>query len=103
MHLHLEDGIKFIGKYEDYFDVIITDSSDPKGPAIVLYQNAYYQSLARALRAGGIICSQAESFWFDLDFIASLLKIARNHFASVAYAYSLVSSYPSGQIGYLIA
>lgn len=103
MYLHVQDGIEFIAKYQDYFDVIITDSSDPKGPAEVLFQNDYYASLAKALRKGGVVCSQAESFWFDLDLIKNLVQVARNNFCSVAYAYTLVPSYPSGQIGFLIA
>jgi spermidine synthase len=103
MHLHVQDGIKFIEQYTDHFDVIITDSSDPKGPAEVLFRDEYYASLARALRSGGIVCSQAESFWFDLPLIGDLLNVARNHFKTVGYAYTLVPSYPSGQIGFLIA
>ena len=69
----------------------------------MLFQNDYYRQLSECLRSGGIICSQAESFWFDLDVIKNLLKIARNHFKTVNYCYTLVPSYPSGQIGFLIA
>jgi len=103
LKLHVDDGIEYVNQHKDYFDIIITDSSDPKGPAEVLFQNDYYQKLSECLRAGGIICSQAESFWFDLQIIKNLFKIARNHFKTVSYAYTLVPSYPSGQIGFLIA
>lgn len=103
MRLHVQDGIRFVEQYRDYFDVIITDSSDPKGPAEVLFRTEYYASLARALRSGGLVCSQAESFWFDLKLIGDLLDVARQHFTTVRYAYTLVPSYPSGQIGFLIA
>ena len=63
---------------------------DPKGPAEVLFQEQYYKQLSECLRSGGIICSQAESFWFDLEIIKNLFKIARNHFKTVNYAYTLV-------------
>lgn len=69
----------------------------------MLFQNEYYRQLSECLRTGGIICSQAESFWFDLDVINNLLNIARNHFRTVSYCYTLVPSYPSGQIGFLVA
>ena len=29
--VHIDDGIKFMEKYSEKFDVIITDSSDPIG------------------------------------------------------------------------
>ena len=29
--VHIEDGVKFTAKHHSYFDVIITDSSDPIG------------------------------------------------------------------------
>lgn len=35
--------------------------------------------------------------------IKNLLKVARSHFKTVSYCYTLVPSYPSGQIGFLIA
>jgi spermidine synthase len=37
------------------FDVIITDSSDPVGPANSLFQKPYFQLLKESLREGGTI------------------------------------------------
>lgn len=100
--LIIDDGIEYVKNHKEYFDVIITDSSDPKGPAEVLFQNDYYRQLSECLRSGGIICSQAETFWYDMEVIKNLFTIAKNHFKTVSYAYTLVPSYPSGQIGFLI-
>ncbi len=30
---------------QDYFDIIITDSSDPVGPASVLFEKPFYQKV----------------------------------------------------------
>jgi spermidine synthase len=38
--------------------VIITDSSDPEGPAEALFQKPYFQLLHDALREGGVISTQ---------------------------------------------
>ena len=103
LKLFFADGYKYVLEHPNSFDVIITDSSDPIGPATTLYQKEYYQALYDCLRPGGIICCQAESFWFDLKFIRSLLDITRPIFGTVTYASTLVASYPSGQIGFLIA
>ena len=37
--VHIGDGFKFLEEYKNQFDVIITDSSDPEGPAESLFQN----------------------------------------------------------------
>ncbi|KAH9394444.1 PREDICTED: spermidine synthase-like [Rhagoletis zephyria] len=102
LKLLFADGYQYVIDHKAEFDVIITDSSDPKGPAVTLYQKEYYRALYEALRPGGIICCQAESYWFDLPFIKELFTKVKPIFPSVAYASTAVASYPSGQIGFLI-
>lgn len=58
MQVLYEDGAKFLEGCAERFDVIITDSSDPIGPAETLYGSDYYKALKGALRPGGIICQQ---------------------------------------------
>ncbi|KXH64219.1 spermidine synthase [Colletotrichum salicis] len=55
---HVGDGFKFLEEYKNTFDVIITDSSDPEGPAESLFQKPYFQLLHDALREGGVITTQ---------------------------------------------
>lgn len=47
--VHIGDGFKFLEEYKNQFDVIITDSSDPEGPAESLFQKPYFQLLKDAL------------------------------------------------------
>ena len=56
--VHVGDGFKFLDDYKNAFDVIITDSSDPEGPAESLFQKPYFQLLHDALREGGVITTQ---------------------------------------------
>jgi len=100
--LHVGDGAEFVQQHESQFDVIITDSSDPKGPAVCLFRKPYYESLKRALRPGGIISSQGECFWFDLELVKGMVKMCKSLFPVVDYGSSYVASYPGGQIGYLL-
>jgi spermidine synthase len=103
LKLVVGDGYKYLSELEDEsFDVIITDSSDPKGPAECLFKQPYYELLYKKLTKDGIICCQAESIWFDLDFIEELLEMNRKIFKKVAYASTMTCTYPSGQIGFLI-
>lgn len=103
LELIIGDGYKYLQELPDEsFDVIITDSSDPKGPAECLFQRPYYELFERKLTKDGIVCCQAESFWFDLEFISNSLDINRKIFKRVAYASTMTCTYPGGQIGFLV-
>lgn len=56
--VHIGDGFQFLNDYKNAFDVIITDSSDPEGPAESLFQKPYFQLMHDALREGGVITTQ---------------------------------------------
>lgn len=103
--VHICDGIKFVQEAaEGSYDVIIVDSSDPVGPAEVLFQQPFFEALHKAVRVGGIICTQAESLWLHMDVITSLAGMCKQVFAdgSVCYAYTTIPTYPSGQIGMMM-
>lgn len=55
---HIGDGFQFLRDRQNEFDVIITDSSDPEGPAESLFQKPYFQLLHDALRPGGVVTTQ---------------------------------------------
>lgn len=88
---------------QDSFDVIITDSSDPIGPASVLFETPFYNAMYRSLRDGGIVCTQGECMWLHVDLIKPLVNSISRTFTSVEYAYTTIPTYPSGQIGFIVA
>eukprot|EP01105_Mastigella_eilhardi_P026978 TRINITY_DN8044_c0_g1_i1.p1 TRINITY_DN8044_c0_g1~~TRINITY_DN8044_c0_g1_i1.p1 ORF type:complete len:305 (-),score=88.43 TRINITY_DN8044_c0_g1_i1:64-936(-) len=99
-----DDGAKYVAEHPGAYDIVVTDSSDPVGPAEVLYQKAYYKNLKLALRPGGIVCSQAESMWLHQDIIEALFAMCKDPevgFPVVQYAYTSIPTYPSGTIGFL--
>ncbi|KAL8601375.1 hypothetical protein ACOMHN_042379 [Nucella lapillus] len=102
LRLHIKDGCQFMEQHHASFDVIITDSSDPIGPACTLFEQRYYQLMKEALTPGGIICSQGECLWLHLDLIGSMQEFCRSLFPSVSYAHTAIPTYPSGQIGFLL-
>jgi len=101
--VHIRDGAKFMAENEEGFDVIITDSSDPVGPAAVLFETPFYRAMHACLREGGIICTQGECVWLHANLIAPLIKSISNIYDTVEYAYVTIPSYPSGQIGCILA
>lgn len=100
--LHVGDGFEFLKNHQETFDVIITDSSDPIGPAVHLFEENYFSLMKKALKPGGIVCSQAGTIWNDLELVTSTLRYCRNQFPVAAYAYASVPTYPSGQIGFVL-
>lgn len=65
--VHVGDGFKFLDDYKNEFDVIITDSSDPEGPAQALFEKSYFALLNAALREGGVISTQGCMFPIFLE------------------------------------
>ncbi|PUU78084.1 Spermidine/spermine synthase [Tuber borchii] len=96
------DGFKFLEDRKNEFDVIITDSSDPEGPAESLFQKPYFELLFAALKEGGVITTQAENQWLHLQLITDLKKSCREVFPIAEYAYTTIPTYPSGQIGFMV-
>ncbi|EAU83678.1 spermidine synthase [Coprinopsis cinerea okayama7 len=101
--VHIGDGFKFLAEHEGTYDVIITDSSDPVGPAEALFEKPYFQLLHDALTPGGHISTQGECMWLHLQLIKDMLKFTKEIFTNVEYAYTMIPTYPSGQIGHILA
>ncbi|KAL4246140.1 spermidine/spermine synthase family protein [Abortiporus biennis] len=100
--VHIGDGFKFLAENTSTYDAIITDSSDPVGPAASLFQKPYFQLLRDALTPGGHISTQAECLWLHLPLINDLRKSTRELFPVAEYAFVTIPTYPSGQIGFVV-
>ncbi|KAG6372463.1 Saccharopine dehydrogenase-domain-containing protein [Boletus reticuloceps] len=96
------DGFKFLAENESTYDVIITDSSDPVGPAESLFQKPYFKLLHDALAPGGHVSTQAECLWLHLPLISQLRDMTREIFPVSQYAFTTIPTYPSGQIGFIV-
>ncbi|KAH7660140.1 Spermidine/spermine synthase eukaryotes protein [Dioscorea alata] len=102
--LHIGDGVAFLKNApEGTYDAVIVDSSDPIGPAQELFEKPFFESVARALRPGGVVCTQAESIWLHMHIIEDIVSVCRQIFkGSVNYAWTTVPTYPSGVIGFML-
>jgi spermidine synthase len=104
VNLHIGDGVAFLRDVpEGTYDAIVVDSSDPVGPAQALFERPFYQAVARALRPGGVVCTQAESLWLHMPTIIEIVTVCRHTFkGSVNYAWTSMPTYPSGCIGFML-
>ena len=96
-----QDGTVLVANFKDYFDVIIVDCTDFYGVAAALARRSFYDNIRAALTENGIMVTQAESMYYDRDFIAALYKQTKELFPTVGYYYTLVPTYPSGSIGFV--
>ncbi|KAL3231040.1 Spermine synthase SPE4 [Nakaseomyces bracarensis] len=106
--LKLCDGFKFLKdasqlEENEKFDVIITDSSDPDGPAEAFFQTEYFQLLQDALKPDGIVIAQtSENVWLDINYLKNLSQTAKSVFRNARICYTTVPTYTSGQLGLIV-
>ncbi len=98
LNVHYEDGIAFVERVAEPYDVIIIDGSDPVGPAVDLFSEAFYRNCYKALTPQGVLTSQTESPW-----VASYHPAIRNLFHSLDAIFEVsrmylafIPLYPSG-------
>lgn len=101
--LKIGDGFQHMVDHKEEFDVIITDCSDPVGPAENLYTESYFERLKGALKQGGVISMQIGSFWTNIESLVESIKHCRKYFKTVKLATAMVPTYPNGQISFLVA
>ena len=103
---HVEEGFGFLERMKSEgkkFDVIVSDLSDPIGPAESIYQDKFIQLLAEVLNdEHGVASLQGENFWLHETLIRDLMSKAKHEFPVVEYANIAIPSYPNGSIGMMV-
>lgn len=92
----VEDGIKYINEHRNEFDVVISDSTDPVGPAVGLFAVDFFRSVFNSLKEDGIFVAQTESPFFNKDFIRSVFSSIRSVFPVARLYTCTVPTYPGG-------
>ncbi len=102
VHLHIQDGVKFIRENKNY-DVIIVDSTDPVGPAEALFREEFYQKLKKSLNPNGVISQQCGTPIYHPEEVCNAYKILRKVFRFVKIYLAFIPTYPSGMWSFIIA
>jgi spermidine synthase len=96
VELRIEDGIRFVERCPERFDVVIVDSSDPQGPAEGLFDRAFYGAAASRLKDKGILVTQAASPFYDTPLQRTIFESQRPFFQRLhLYLYGNLT-YPGG-------
>lgn len=67
IHIYFENGLKFIRRCEEEYDLIIVDSNDPFGPSEGLFTREFYGNCYKALKKDGIMVNQQGSPFYAED------------------------------------
>ena len=67
VNIRYEDGLKYIRRCENKYDLIIVDSTDPFGPGEGLFTREFYGNCYKALKEDGIMENQHESPFYEED------------------------------------
>ena len=97
------DGIAYIKENPGAFDVIVVDSTDPIGPAKGLFNRSFYNDVKQALKPGGIVAVQGESYWYFKEELREMLVELGAVFDHLQYYTSEVPCYPGTVWGMGIA
>ncbi|MDD5145579.1 MAG: polyamine aminopropyltransferase [Candidatus Pacebacteria bacterium] len=94
--INIGDGMAFVNKFEDFFDVVIIDSNDPIGPSSKLFSQKFYGDVFRALKKDGIMIAQIGSF---LDFESMITGTYRKLKKIFPFVYPYKLTMPSYNCG----
>ena len=96
--IFFEDGLKFIRRVEDEYDLIIVDPTDPFGPGEGLFTKEFYGNCRHALKSAGIMVNQHENPYYSKD--AAAMQRAHKRIGDsfpVSSVYQIhIPTYPSG-------
>ncbi|MEW9031900.1 MAG: polyamine aminopropyltransferase [Planifilum fimeticola] len=98
-----EDGAAFVKEKKGEYDVFIVDSSDPVGPAKVLFEEPFYRDVHRALKDDGIMVCQSESPVFHPQVLTKVRRTLMTLFPYVRTYLATIPTYPGGIWSFTLA
>jgi spermidine synthase len=98
VHIYYEDGLKFIRRKVNEYDLIIVDSTDPFGPGEGLFTKEFYGNCFKALNDKGILVNQHESTYYD-EYVEAMKRAhsrIKETFPIAKVYQAHIPTYPSG-------
>ncbi len=98
VQIYYDDGLRFVRKYVEEYDLILVDSTDPFGPGEGLFTKEFYGNCYKALKKDGIMVNQHESPFYPAD--ATAMQRAHKRIVDsfpISKVYQAhIPTYPSG-------
>lgn len=96
--LIIGDGVKFVAETAERYDVVIVDSTDPIGPAEVLFGTDFYAQCKRCLSERGILVTQNGVPFMQRDEFTTTYKRLKPLFADAGFYFAPVPTYIGGMM-----
>lgn len=95
-HIIIDDGLHFLQHTDMHFDVILTDSTDPEGPAEVLFSEQYYAACKGRLTPDGVLVTQNGVAFLQLDEVRSSARHFETLFRDWHFFTAAIPTYAGG-------
>jgi len=98
VHIYYEDGLKFVRRQVNEYDLILVDSTDPFGPGEGLFTKEFYGNCYNALTDQGILVNQHESTYYAsyVDAMKRAHQRIKETFPIALVYQAHIPTYPSG-------
>ncbi|MBI5114234.1 MAG: polyamine aminopropyltransferase [Rhodovulum sp.] len=96
--LVIADGMDFVARTAERFDVVIVDSTDPQGPGAVLFTREFYAGCKRVLRPGGVLVTQNGVPFLQPDELIASVGHFRALFAEGGCYLAAIPTYVGGHM-----
>lgn len=100
VNLVIEDGVKFIEKSGEFFDVVLIDSSEPIGPSTALHEKDFYRVLKTRMKPESIVVAQMGSPFFHKEELRRKFNFLKDEFQVANLYIGPVPTYPGGEWSY---
>jgi len=94
----IDDGMRYVARTAERFDVIIVDSTDPQGPGKVLFSRKFYAACRGRLHKGGVMVTQNGVPIFQPRELASSIGKFRRLFADSGCYIAAIPTYVGGHM-----
>ena len=97
-NLIIADGMDFVQRTKQRFDVIIVDSTDPEGPGAVLFTYDFYAACKRCLTPGGVLVTQNGVPFLQPDELVTSVGYFRKLFKDAGCYVAAIPTYVGGHM-----
>lgn len=82
--LIIADGVRYVAETDERFDCIIVDSTEPVGPAAVLFTREFFEGCRRCLNSPGVLITQNGLPFLHPDHLRGTMRLFSELFADTA-------------------
>ncbi|HSO20216.1 MAG TPA: polyamine aminopropyltransferase [Desulfosarcina sp.] len=96
----IDDGLHYLRHTQGRFDVVLTDSTDPEGPAETLFNEAYYAACRACLKPGGVLVTQNGVVFFQPEDLRASAGHFNRLFGDWHFFTAAIPSYVGGDMAF---